>query len=344
LKENEVKCGKTDNFINEIMNIRNITIIGGGTIGTALGNTLAKKQENEILILSIEKDVIDSINETRYNAKYFPGIRLSRYLRATGDESVLANSDAIFLAIPSNVTVEYVMKVKDFLNPDAILLNLAKGFSRDQKTISESLEAKLINPVCSFKGPTFARELINNLPTAFTLGSKDNSHFALFKRVFDDTPVHIDFTTDVRGVEYLSILKNIYAIATGIVDAHFNSPNLRFLFLTKAFNEMKDILMHYGGKDDTMFKYCGYGDFSLTALNDLSRNRTLGLLIGKGFFTNDISDKVVLEGKNAVAVFCEEISKSNQTSCNYSIIGELYKVFNEDYDISKFVNRVINNS
>jgi glycerol-3-phosphate dehydrogenase (NAD(P)+) len=326
------------------MEIKNITIIGGGTIGTALGNTLAKKHENEILILSIEKEVINSINETRYNAKYFPNIKLSKYLKATAEENILSQSDAVFLAIPSIVTVDYVMKLSKYLKPGTILLNMAKGFSRDHKTITESLESKLSNPVCSFKGPTFARELINNLPTAFTIGSKDKSHFTLFKKLFEDTPIHIDFTTDVQGVELLSILKNIYAIATGIVDAHFSSPNLRFLFLTKAFNEMKDILIKYGGKEDTMFKYCGYGDFCLTALNDLSRNRTLGLLIGKGFFTNNISDKVVLEGKIAVGVFCEEISKSKSISGKYPIIAELYRVFNEDYDISKFVNRVINHN
>jgi glycerol-3-phosphate dehydrogenase (NAD(P)+) len=322
--------------------INNIIVVGAGSIGTALGNTLARKHEYNVILLSVEKDVVDSINETRYNHKYFPSIKLSKVLKATTDVKVLTDADIVFLAIPSIATVDYVFKVKDSLHNKAILLNMAKGFSKEQKTITESLSAGIPNPVCSFKGPTFARELINKLPTAFTLGSKEPDHYTLFREVFNETPVHIDFTTDVKGVELLSILKNIYAIATGIVDAHFNSPNLRFLFLTKAFNEMKEILIKYGGKEDTMFKYCGYGDFSLTALNDLSRNRTLGLLIGKGFFTNDISDKVVLEGKIAVSVFCEEISKNKSMSCNFPIIAELYKVFNEEYDISNFVNSAIN--
>ena len=90
-----------------------------------------------------------------------------------------------------------------------------------------------------------------------------------------------------------------------------------------------------------MFKYCGYGDFGLTALNDLSRNRTLGLLIGKGFFVDDISDKVVLEGKIAVNVFCNEISGSNSLNGKFPIISELYKLFNQEYDISKFVSNII---
>ena len=324
-------------------NTEKIIIVGAGSIGTALGQTLARKQELDVTLLSIEADVVDSISNTRYNQKYFPNIKLSKYLKASMDKSLLSGTAVVFLAIPSNVTVDYVLANQHLLREDAILLNLAKGFSKDQKTITETLSARLPNPVCSFKGPTFARELINKLPTGFTVGTKVKDHERLFTDMFADTPVHVDFSDDVKGVEVLSILKNIYAIATGIVDAHFNSPNLRFLFLTKAFNEMREILVQYGGKESTMFRYCGYGDFTLTALNDLSRNRTLGLLIGTGFFTDDISDKVVLEGKIAVGVFCEEISKKNRLNSHYPIISELYKVFNEqNYDISGFVNRVIN--
>lgn len=320
----------------------NIIIIGAGTIGTALGNTLAKKRDYQVKLLSIENDVVESINETRFNAKYFPNIKLSKFLKAATDVSALNEANIVFLAIPSDVTVDYTLSISEHFQKDAILLNMAKGFSKGHKTITESLSKKLANPICSFKGPTFARELINKLPTAFTVGSEHIEHNAIFSDLFSGTPIHVDFTTDVNGVELLSILKNIYAISMGIVDAHFNSANLRFLFLTKAFNEMKDILLKYGGKENTMFKYCGYGDFSLTALNDLSRNRTLGLLIGKGFFTENISDKVVLEGKIAVSVFCDEFAKSNSRSCHYPIMAELYKVFNGNYDVSNFVNKVLN--
>ena len=319
-----------------------IIIVGAGSIGTALGQTLARKKGIDVTLLSIEKDVVDSITGSRNNFKYFPNIKLSKYLKATTDTTILKEAGIIFLAIPSNVTVDYVLDHRHLIPKEAILLNLAKRFSRDQKTITEAISAQMPNPVCSFKGPTFARELINKLPTGFTVGTKVKDHSQLFTDLFYDTPIHVDFTDDVKGVEVLSILKNIYAIATGIVDAHFNSPNLRFLFLTKAFNEMREILVRYGGKESTLFRYCGYGDFTLTALNDLSRNRTLGLLIGKGFFTDDISDKVVLEGKIAVGVFCEEISQKSKMNSHYPIISELYKVFNEkNYDVSSFVSKVI---
>ena len=318
-----------------------IIIVGAGSIGTALGQTLAKKEDCDVTLLSIEREVVDTITQSRRNMKYFPGVKLSKFLKATTDVSVLNDAEVVFLAIPSLVTVDYVLEHRALLPNYAILLNLAKGFSKEKKTITETLTGKVPNPVCSFKGPTFARELINKLPTGFTVGTKNASHKELFTSMFSDTPVHLDFSDDVKGVEVLSILKNIYAIGTGIVDAHFNSPNLRFLFLTKAFNEMKEILLQYGGRTETMFKYCGYGDFTLTALNDLSRNRTLGLLIGKGFFTDDISDKVVLEGKIAVNVFCNEISKKKNLNGNFPIISELYKVFNGKYDVSAFVDNVL---
>ncbi|MFH1936041.1 MAG: NAD(P)H-dependent glycerol-3-phosphate dehydrogenase, partial [Bacteroidota bacterium] len=150
-----------------------------------------------------------------------------------------------------------------------------------------------------------------------------------------------DFSPDITGVEILSILKNIYAIVLGIVDAQFNSPNLRFLILTKAFREMRRILLHFGGAEETMFNYCGYGDFTLTALNDLSRNRTLGLLIGKGFFTEHVSHELVLEGKTAVNIFYEELSQKLPVDQQFPIIAELYKIFNNSYDISSFVNSIL---
>ncbi len=323
-------------------NLTNISIIGSGSIATALGNILSAKNNLNVTLLSIEDDVVDSINKSNINYKYFPNIKLNHKLKATNDNKILNSANVVFLAIPSSVTVDFILSLKNELNKNSILVNLAKGFGNENKTIVECLEDKIPNPVCSLKGPTFARELINKSPTAFTLGTRNEDVFKLFSEIFKDTNIFIDFSTDVIGVEILSILKNIYAIAVGIVDAHFNSPNLRFLFLTKAFKEMKNIHLQFGGDEETLFKYCGYGDFGLTALNDLSRNRTLGLLIGKGFFTNDISDKVLLEGRIAVNVFCKKISRINSLK-DYHIISELYRVFNNSYDVSKFVNEILKN-
>jgi len=320
--------------------MKNIVILGGGSIGTAMGHIASSGKNQSITILSVEKDVVNQINTFNYNTRYFPGIRLNPLLKASCDVSILHQAGYILLATPSAVTVDYLISLKPHIKPGVPLINLAKGFGNQQKTIYESLKQEFLNPVCSLKGPSFARELIQGAPTAFTFASEDESIFQEIQAIFENTGIITDYSSDVLGVELISILKNIYAIVAGIADARFNSPNLKFLLLSKAFSEMREILLQFGGKESTLFNYCGFGDFTLTALNDLSRNRTLGLFIGKGFFSKDISDKVLLEGKIATKVFCEEISRKNSVM-NHHIIEELYKVFTTNYDIAEFVANIL---
>jgi len=320
----------------------NIVFIGSGAISTAIGNVLSLKNIYNVSLLSIEKEVVDSINNNHLNNKYFPKVELDNSLKATMDKSVLSDADIIFIGIPSNIVVGYIEKHKYLINSKTLIVNLAKGFGPDHKTIPQVLAKVLPNQIFSMKGPSFAREIIGNMPTGLTVVAKRDKDFPFFVDIFSDTSIYLDFSTDVIGVELASILKNIYAIIVGIVDAHFDSPNLRSLVLTKAINEMRFVMSKFGGKEETMFNYCGFGDFSLTALNDLSRNRTLGLLIGKGFFTADISEKVTLEGKIAVNVFVEEIAKKRQIKTKKLMMKELYNVFNdEDYDITNFVNKIL---
>lgn len=325
--------------MNEAFN--EVQFLGAGAIATALGNVLAIKGKVNVTMLTIEKQVIETVSASHVNSNYFPKIQLDKRLKASGDFGLLTRRAIVFIAIPSVAAVDFVVSQK--IHPGSVIVNLAKGFGDERQTIVESLQAKLPNPVCALKGPSFAREIINNQPTSLTLGAEDKALHAVFCELFSDTNIYLDFSTDLRGVELLSILKNIYAIAIGVVDAQFESPNLKFMIFTKALTEMRSLLLLFGGTKKTLFNYCGIGDFALTALNDLSRNRTLGLLIGKGFFTDNISEKVVLEGRIAVNVFYDEMGKMGVNPKDYPIINELHKVFNQHYDKSAFVINLLNN-
>ncbi len=316
-----------------------ILFIGGGAIATALGNILAGKENLEVSLLTMEHEVAESINQKHINHKYFPSFKLSQNLRASTDFALLEQKAIVFIAIPSVAVIDFISKTP--VHPKSVLINLAKGFGNDRLTIVENLTSIIPNPVCTMKGPSFAREIINGQPTGFTVGSTQKPLYKAIEKLFADTSVYCDYAADVRGVELLSILKNIYAIVIGVVDAQFESPNLKFLIFTKAFSEMRTLLLMFGGNKKTLFSYCGIGDFALTALNDLSRNRTLGLLIGKGFFTDYISEKVVLEGRIAVNVFYDELAHRKESMNDYPILNELYKVFNTEYDISGFVGKLL---
>ncbi len=323
--------------------MKEIVFVGSGAIATAVGNVLARKAVYNVTLLSIEEEVVESINEQRVNIAYFPNVKLSRNIKATTNIDVLKFADVIFMAIPSTAVVGYLKNNKQYINSNAIIVNLAKGFGKDDRLIPECIMEFMSNPILTMKGPSFAREIINRQDTGFTLASYNTEHFNEVAELFENTNIHFDFSTDMDGVEYASIMKNIYAIVIGLLDANYDSANMRSLIITKAINEMRSLLINFGGKDITMFNYCGFGDFSLTALNDMSRNRTLGLLIGKGFFNSGISEKVVLEGRIAVDVFYQKVQDSHIDINAYPLMSELYHVFNDnDYPTKKFIKNILN--
>jgi glycerol-3-phosphate dehydrogenase (NAD(P)+) len=196
------------------------------------------------------------------------------------------------------------------------------------------------------KGATFAQEMMNNSASLFTLGFDSKDQYEVIKNAIKKTNIFIDYTSDIRGVEILSVLKNIYAILIGIVDAKYNSANTRFMLLTKSFSEIKKILWRLGGKEDTIFLSAGFGDLGLTALNDLSRNRTLGLLIGKGFYNPEKTrNSVVLEGVKAVKLIIDLRPKSLEDET--PLLNELARFFSSNevefnLDFSNLVDTKMN--
>lgn len=319
----------------------NVVIVGAGSFGTALANALAKKKNNITLkLLARKSEVVSSINNMHMNEKYFPNFRLEENLVATLNRDVLRNAGIVFLAIPSACVIDYVWENRHLFRDDTIIVILSKGFGKGKKTIFESLDEILKNPLCSLKGPTFANDLIHNNPSAFTIASRNEGIFTTFVKLFENSNIFLDFSTDITGVEVISALKNIYAILLGIIDAYFNSANVRFLILSRAFREMRDIVVMLGGREETLFKYCGFGDFSLTALNDLSRNRTLGLLVGKGFLNSNTSNSVILEGLRTMNTIYQEVCKNEEEHEKFMMIDEMHTLFNSDYNVPGFIHNL----
>ena len=247
----------------------NIIVLGAGTFGTAFANELSVNTCNKVLLYSRDHKKVAEINSQKTNKSCFPNKQLSKHLKATCDINDISSP---------------------YLQEGVLLINLSKGMLVGGVTIVESIQKELnINNVVTLKGPSFAVEIMEHADTLLTLGYTTIEQYNLLREILRDTALHLDSTTDIRGVELLSVLKNIYALVLGVVDAKYNSPNTRFMILTKAFSEVRFLLKLLGGSEDTLFLACGFGDLCLTSLNDLSRNRTLGLLIGKGFLVQTIN-------------------------------------------------------
>ncbi|MAX05025.1 MAG: glycerol-3-phosphate dehydrogenase [Flavobacteriales bacterium] len=314
----------------------NIIVLGAGTFGTAIANELSVNKDNNVILFSRNEDKVDEINNSHTNKSCFPNKHLTNSLSASSDKKDIKNADVIFVALPSSVIVENLIKLKLFFKDDVLFVNLSKGLFEGGVTIVESIKQKLkIENVVTLKGPSFAIEVMEHADSLLTLGHTTSQQHETINQIIQNTALHIDCTTDIRGVELLSVLKNIYALVLGVVDAKYNSPNTRFMILTKAFSEVRVLLRSLGGSGDTLFLACGFGDLCLTSLNDLSRNRTLGLLIGKGFFNSDYkANEVILEGLNAIEIawvlIDEEVSKE------LPLLNKLYNFFSKQDSTLEF--------
>lgn len=305
----------------------NIIILGAGTFGTAIANELSFNSSNNVFLYSRNSKKVEEINTLNTNKICFPNKQLNKSLTATTSINDLSKADIVFIALPSNVIIENLTALKANFKKNVLLVNLSKGMMSNGVTIVDSIKSEIgFENIVTLKGPSFAVEVMEHADTLLTLGYDTQNQYELINSIVNETALHLDYTDDIRGVELLSVLKNIYALVIGVVDAKYNSPNTRFMILSKAFVEVKKILKIAGGDEATLFLACGFGDLCMTSLNDLSRNRTLGLLIGKGFFNADYkSNSVILEGLRAVDIIYDIIG--NDEKKNLPIFNKIFNFF-----------------
>lgn len=310
-----------------------IVVAGAGVFGTSVAERLSWNKNNNVILHSIEEDVVADINKNHQNTKYFPTRFLNTSIKATGDDEVFRDADVIMLVLPSKVIVPFSERVKKNNNGNPLIVNLAKGMSDNGAFITEDIP---FERTASMKGPSFAIETINGFPTSFTFGGRRDDFEYFRDTVLPNTGFTLDWSNDVRAVELLSILKNMYAIAIGLVSGRYGSPNVDFMVYTKAVNEMKELLKIYGCDEEIIFRYCGIGDLGLTALNDLSRNRTLGMLIGKGFALDAMNNATTIEGQRTIKLFGEK-TKENGMAKDFPLIQSLYKLMYEGGTLNEYM-------
>lgn len=313
----------------------NIVIIGGGEYGTAIGNQLSSNKKLSVTLFVRDEDQMIEINHNHTNTKYFPNKKLEIKLKASISPTILKDAQIVFIALPSKEINAFFVSNKEHLTNKPLIVNLSKGVLENGITIVDKLKHLIkTENIVSLKGPTFAAEIINNSHSIFTLGYKTRDQYMLIKKCFKETNIHIDYTTDIRGVELLSVLKNVYAIIIGVVDAKYNSPNTRFMILTKAFSELRTLLKHFSGHESTLFLSCGYGDMAMTSLTNLSRNRTLGLFIGKGFYNHEDKSRLVLEGISTLKIINSSLDDSiKQRLPLFSKLEKYFSNKNENFEI-----------
>jgi len=262
-------------------------VIGLGAFGTALANTLASRCD-AVRAWARESTVVEAINGARENRAYLPGIPVSPRVRATLSlEEALEGAELVVFATPSHATREVARKALPHLPEHVPLVTVAKGIENETlMTMTQLLEDCLpeqYHPsIAILSGPSFAKEMAAGMPTVVTVAS----HFEKIAQKVQSALQTESFRTytsvDVIGVEMGGALKNVIAIAAGIADGLGFGLNARSAIITRGLAEISRIAVQMGANPLTLMGLSGLGDLVLTCTGDLSRNRRVGIELGKG--------------------------------------------------------------
>ena len=271
------------------MRVDSVGVIGGGAWGTALAQTL-RLAGREVLLWAREAETVDDINVRHVNRTFLPGIALDPELRATGALPDLAASDAVLMAAPA----QHVRLVATALAPHARdgqpLVVCAKGLEQATgklmgQVLSETLPGATL---AVLSGPSFAADVARGLPAALTIACRDEGLGRVLAEQLGYRQFRLYWSSDVIGVELGGALKNVLAIAAGIVDGKGLGASAHAAIVTRGFAEMRRLGEALGARPETMMGLSGLGDLVLTSTSPQSRNMSLGRALGRGERLEDV--------------------------------------------------------
>lgn len=321
-----------------------IAVIGAGSWGTTLAILLAEG-DNEVRLWVYEKDLAGIMREKRENTRYLAGHPLPGNIYPTGSlREAVGSCEIILSVVPSHAVRSVFTGLKEFM-PDVPIISATKGIEIDtlqtvSQILSEILSPSIHRRFASLSGPSFAKEVVQKLPTAITLASHNESLARELQGLFARPYFRVYTNPDVIGVEIGGALKNVIAIATGCSDGLGFGHNTRAALITRGLAEIKRLGMALGAQAATFYGLSGIGDLILTCTGELSRNRTLGYKLGQGMKLGEIFSEMsgkgmVAEGvKTARAAY--ELAKRYQVSM--PITQEVYRLLYEEKDVHQVVH------
>jgi len=288
-----------------------VGVIGGGSFGTCLAILCAR--HGDVTLWSRNAAIVESINREHRNCRHLTDAEIPEVVRATTDlASAVRDKEIVICAVPSHALRDVMKDAAPHLAPDAILVSAVKGIEYETgMTMHQVLEDVLPEAqhprIVCLSGPSFAKEIAEQLPTVVTLACRDET-YAISVQASLSCPWFRCYThTDVMGVEIGGALKNIIAIAVGMGDGQNQGHNSRAAIMTRGLAEITRLGVRLGADPHTFLGLSGVGDLILTCTGDLSRNRRVGIALGQGRNLSEILEEMgeVAEGVGTTRAVCK---------------------------------------
>jgi len=267
--------------------VTKIAVIGGGAWGTALADLLARKGELAAVTLwAREPEVVESVNREHMNHMFLPGAPLAPALAAQGDlGAAVHEADVVVSAGPSHAVREVMTRASARMVRGALVVSVSKGLEPERLTTPSCVLGEVLpkgTPVAVLSGPSFAQEVYARQPTAVVAAARDHAVAQRVQQVFSSGYFRVYSATDVVGVELAGALKNVIALAAGMLEGLGLGHNTRAALITRGLAEITRLGVALGAEPATFAGLAGMGDLILTATGPLSRNHQLGVELGSG--------------------------------------------------------------
>lgn len=303
-----------------------VGLLGGGSWGTTVAALVARNAP--VTLWARDTETVDEINTNNSNEKYLPGAKLPKQLTATSDiEKAIQNVDVLIVGVPSQGFRQVLEQAKPHVRPWIPIISLTKGLEPStQNRMTQIIEEVLPgHPVGVLTGPNLAREIMAGQAAAAVIAMKDKNIVTKLQKLFRSGLFRVYTNDDVIGCELGGVLKNIIAIAVGMGDGQGAGDNTRAGLITRGLAEISRLGVAMGGKAETFAGLTGMGDMIATCTSSQSRNRFVGVELGKGRKIDDIIEEMVMvaEGvKSAPTV----IQLAQELNVRMPIAQDVYRV------------------
>lgn len=261
-----------------------IAVLGAGAWGTALAISLARRGGHEISLWSHSPALADHLADTGENLPYLPGFTLPVDIQVTSDlPRAIFEADILLCVTPSQYLRETIAHIAPLLTPNQMILSASKGLEEGSNLRMTQVIASITdNPCGVLSGPSFAQEVAAGIPTAVVVASSSLSNAQSVQRDFSSPTLRLYTNDDVAGVELGGALKNVIALSSGVISGLGLGANTSAALITRGIAEITRLAVACGGRRQTLAGLAGVGDLVLTCTGSLSRNRTVGIELGKG--------------------------------------------------------------
>jgi glycerol-3-phosphate dehydrogenase (NAD(P)+) len=324
-----------------------ISVIGAGSFGTAMA-TVAARSGNDVLLWAHDPKVAEAMQGTSANAFYLPSIPLERNIRPTNSlEEAAAWSDTMLMVVPSHHYRRVLTDLRAYITGPVNIVSATKGIENESLSRMSEVTAAVLNSrlatFATLSGPTFALETARGDPTVAVVASHDAEFAQAMQQVFSCASFRLYSTTDVVGVEIAGSLKNVIAIAAGVLEGLGLGSNTNAALVTRGLHEMTRLGMALGGRLETFAGLAGMGDLVLTCTGSLSRNRSVGVQLGRGKGLDEIlaETRLIAEGVKT-SKSAKELAEKH--SIEMPITTEMYRVLYEKESPRAAIQRLMSRS